>query len=780
MKKKTLVIVESPSKAKTINKYLGSDYNVEASVGHIKDLISYKLGVDIKRGFQPKYALIRGKSQVVKKLKASSASSKSVLIATDPDREGEAIAWHIADEIKSENPNIKRVLFNEITKSGIERGLKEPREISEKLFMSQQARRVMDRLIGYQVSPFLSKVMLNKTTKSLSAGRVQSVALRLICERDNEIKNFVPIDFFNIIAQFENEEKNILKAKLFSYDGKQIKNPEGSGSANTQEEKKQLEKKLLKLHYIESEEKAKVLIERITKENYKISDVTKKEIKKYPSAPFTTSSLQQEASKRLGFSNKKTMIIAQTLYEGISLGKEGAVGLITYMRTDSVRVSPEAQNTAREKILNQYGKTYLPAKSPEYSSKSKNIQDAHEAIRPTNLDYTPEYVSKFLNRDESKLYEMIYNRFLASQMAPALIDQTTVTIEGGSFIFKASGSVVTFNGFMILFEDIEEEQNGNDSLQLPEGLKVNQNLELIKAEYLKSQTKPRPYYTEASLIKELDELGIGRPSTYSTIVSTLLEREYVELNKKVFHPTTLGIEVNNILVQNFPDIFNVVFTAEMEKELDTIAEGEKTYLEVMNNFYAPFHKALHTAEAHIDTDSIKCDLCGAPMVIRVSKKGRFLGCSRYPECKNVKPLPKIEAEKKEKKELIIAEGIKCEICGKEMVIREGKYGRFYGCIDYPKCKGIKPISTGVTCPKCKLGELSERISSKTRKKFWACSRYPDCDYLSNYEPVNKKCSNCGNYYLNIHFRKKDNDWEKYYKCPECKASFDIEEGSDNE
>ncbi|MEM4261238.1 MAG: type I DNA topoisomerase [Candidatus Woesearchaeota archaeon] len=774
MKKKTLVIVESPSKAKTINKYLGSEYSVEASVGHIKDLITYKLGVDIKRGFQPKYTLIKGKGQVVKKLKTSSANAKNVLIATDPDREGEAIAWHIADEIRSENPNIKRVLFNEITKSGIEKGLKEPRDISEKLFMSQQARRVMDRLIGYQVSPFLSKAMLSKTTKSLSAGRVQSVALRLICERENEINNFVPIDFWNIVGQFENDDKKTIKAKLYSYDGKQIKNPEGSGLANTIEEKKQLDKKLAKLHFINTEEKAKELIERIKKEQYKISDISKKQIKKQPSAPFTTSSLQQEASKRLGFSNKKTMIIAQTLYEGITLGKEGAVGLITYMRTDSVRVSPEAQNSAREKIQNQYGKDYLPPKPPEFASKSKNVQDAHEAIRPTNLTYTPDYVSKFLNRDESKLYEMIYNRFLASQMAPALIDQTTITIEGGSFVFKTSGSVVAFNGFMILFEDIEEEQNGNDSLQLPEGLTKDQNLNLLNVDYIKSQTKPRPHYTEASLIKELDELGIGRPSTYSTIVSTLIEREYVELQKKIFHPTPLGIEVNEILIKNFPDIFNIVFTAEMEKDLDTIAEGEKTYLEVMNNFYAPFHKALHIAESQTESESIKCDLCGAPMVIRVSKKGRFLGCSRYPDCKNVKPLPEIETDKKAKKELIIAEGIHCDICGKEMVIREGKYGRFYGCIDYPKCKGIKPISSGVTCPKCKEGELTERISTKTKRKFWACSRYPDCEYLSNNEPVNKKCENCGYPILFIHFRKKDNEWEKYYKCPECKTSFDIE------
>jgi len=775
MKKKTLVIVESPSKAKTINKYLGSEYNVEASVGHIKDLITYKLGVDIKRGFQPKYALIKGKGQIVKKLKSSSANAKNILIATDPDREGEAIAWHIADEIKSENPNIKRVLFNEITKSGIEKGLKEPREISEKLFMSQQARRVMDRLIGYQVSPFLSKAMLSKTTKTLSAGRVQSVALRLICERDNEINNFVPIDFWNIIGQFENDDKKIIKAKLYAFDGKQIKNPEGSGTANSPDEKKQLEKKLAKLNFINSEQKAQDLINRINKEIFSISDISKKQIKKQPSAPFTTSSLQQEASKRLGFSNKKTMIIAQSLYEGINLGKEGAVGLITYMRTDSVRVSPEAQNSAREIILNHYGKDYLPPKPPEFSAKSKNIQDAHEAIRPTNLEFTPDYVSKYLNRDESKLYEMIYNRFLASQMSPALIDQTSITIEGGNFVFKASGSVVTFNGFMILFEDLEEEQqNGNDIYTLPEGLKKNQKLDLINADYIKSQTKPRPHYTEASLIKELDELGIGRPSTYSTIVSTLIEREYVELNKKVFHPTPLGIEVNSILVQYFPDIFNIVFTAEMEKELDTIAEGNKTYLEVMNNFYAPFHKALHNAESQSNNESIKCDLCGAPMVIRVSKKGRFLGCSRYPDCKNVKPLPEIESDKKQTKEFVIAEGIHCDICGKEMVIREGKYGRFYGCIDYPKCKGIKPISTGVTCPKCKTGELTERISSKTKKKFWACSRFPDCDFLSNYEPVNKKCLNCGNYYLNIHFRKKDNDWEKYYRCPECKSSFEIE------
>ena len=779
MSKKTLVVVESPSKAKTINKYLGKDYIVEASVGHVKDLIKFGLGVDVRKNFQPRYEIIRGKSDIIKMLKSKAEHSGNVLIATDPDREGEAIAWHIAEEIKGKNTKIKRILFNEITEAGIKKGLSEPRDIDEHLFMSQQARRVMDRLIGFKVSPFLSKAMLSKTSKALSAGRVQSIALRLICERENEIQNFVPITYWTIFGNFQAEKKKPFNAKLISIEGKNIKNPEGSGKAPTPEEQPALDKKIAQLFYIRTEEQADELIKKIKLEKYSINDITKKTVKRYPSAPFTTSSLQQEASKRLGFSNKKTMSLAQQLYEGVKIGQGDEVGLITYMRTDSVRLSPEAVESAREYINSTFGKDYLPASSPKYATKSGNVQDAHEAIRPTSINNTPATIGKHLSRDLARLYELIYNRFLASQMNPALIDQTTVFITGGRFVFKATGSVVKFNGFLVLYEEINEvqesgkEEDKEENAILPSSLQKGQSIDLLNLEKNKSQTKPRPRYTESSLVKELDELGIGRPSTYATIVTTITDRKYVELEKKVFLPTELGMDVNSVLVKSFPDLFNVTFTAEMENELDTVAEGTKTYIEVLNDFYQPFDKSLNAAEGNAQTSDIECDVCGAPMIIKVSRKGRFLGCSKYPECTNTKPLP--SDGKKEKISPTIAEGITCDLCGSPMFLRESRYGKFYGCTNYPKCKGIKKIESDVPtvkCPKCNEGELRERFSPKSKKKFWGCSNYPKCDYLTNYEPVKQSCPSCGNYYIEYHFRKKDGDWEKFLKCPSCSVNIE--------
>jgi DNA topoisomerase-1 len=777
MANKTLVIVESPAKAKTINKYLGKDYLVEASVGHIKDLVTFRLGVDVKKNFKPQYEIIKGKAQVVKKLKQLSGNSKGVLLATDPDREGEAIAWHIAEEIKEVNSNIKRVLFNEITKAGIDRGLKELRNLDENLFMSQQARRVLDRLIGYQVSPFLSRAMLDKTSKSLSAGRVQSVALRMICQRETEILSFVPIEYWSIFGDFlSTGNKKPFRARLVAFNGKSINSPDGSAKAGTEEEQAKLDSKLSVMNFIKSEEDATDLINKIKKENFKISDIITKQINRKAPAPFTTSSLQQEASKRLGLQNKRTMVVAQKLYEGVTLGSEGEVGLITYMRTDSVRLSPEAQQAAREHIKKTFGDEYLPDKPPFYTSKSKNVQDAHEAIRPTSLDYTPAEVKKYLDKDHAALYELIYNRFLASQMKEAVYDQTSIEIQGGEFLFRVTGSVITFKGYLAVYEEEKEDKNGNGNGKdtseqtLPKNLKTGMNLKLQNVESVKSQTKPPARYNSASLVKELDELGIGRPSTYATIVSTLTDREYVQVDKKSFVPTELGFDVNVILVKNFPDLFNITFTAEMEEGLDMIAEGGKTYLQTIKSFYAPFIESLNHAKEHSDMPVITCDKCGAPMEIKVSRGGRFLGCTNYPECKNTKPLPK--DVKIEKAEPVIAEGIFCDICGKQMVIRESRYGKFYGCIDYPTCKGTKPISTNISCPKCKEGILVERFSPKSRKKFWGCSRYPDCDYLTNYEPINKKCPKCGHDYIEAHFKKVGDEWQKYLKCPECKESFE--------
>lgn len=773
MKSKKLVIVESPAKAKTINKYLGSGYVVEASVGHIKDLISYRIGVDVKNNFTPFYTTIKGKKDIIKRLKSRAAEASEVLIATDPDREGEAIAWHIAEEVKSDNKNIERVLFNEITKAGVKNGLAHPREIDEHLFMSQQARRVMDRLIGFKVSPFLSNVMISKTSKALSAGRVQSVALRLICERETHILNFNPIDYWSVIGTFSTNKNEKIKAKLISFDGKTIKNPEGS-LGSTPEEKEETLKRLAEMNYIRSQEQAEDLISRIKNEEFNISSITKKSLKRSPAAPFTTSSLQQEASRRLGFSNSKTMQLAQKLYEGVTTGEEGAVGLITYMRTDSTRLSPEAQEAARTLIESKYGQDYLPPTSPVYTTKSANVQDAHEAIRPTILTYTPDEVRKFLERDSARLYELIYNRFIASQMNPAIIDQTTVNIQGNGFIFRVTGSVIAFKGFLAVYDDLKEDKESEkeESSNLPDGLQTNDKLELNNLDKVKSQTKSKPRYNEATLVKELDEQGIGRPSTYATIVTTLIARKYVELVKKAFYATKLGMDVNNVLVEHFPALFNVAFTAEMERELDTIADGEKTYVDVLTHFYQPFEKSLKNAEAMNQTSDILCEKCGAPMIIRVSRRGRFLGCSAYPECKNTKPLPKDEnAEKSEPK---IAEGVFCDICGKPMLLRDSKFGKFYGCTDYPTCKGTKPISTAVKCPKCGEGDLLERFSPKTKKKFWGCSAYPKCDYLTNYEPFNQTCASCGSDYLEVRFRKNGTEWEKYLRCPKCSTNFEIE------
>lgn len=776
---KTLVIVESPSKAKTINKYLGSKYIVEASVGHIKDLEKNNLSVDLEHEFAPKYVTVRGKAPLVKDLKSLAGGAKEVLIATDPDREGEAIAWHIAEELKKNNTNIKRILFNEITKNGIKTGLANPREIDYSLFMSQQARRVVDRLIGYQVSPFLSRALLAKTSQSLSAGRVQSVALRLICEREEEIRNFTPINYFNIYADFADPKGSTVKTHLVAFEGKSIKNPEGSATSQIESEHAEITKALNAQHYIKSAEQATDLIARIKREQFAISDIQKRHNSRRPQAPFTTSLLQQEASKRLHFSNKKTMMLAQRLYEGVNLGESGTVGLITYMRTDSVRLSNEIQVAAKQYITETYGANYAPEFFPKYQSKSSNVQDAHEAIRPTSVDLAPAKVRQYLENDEYRLYELIFNRFLASQMAPAQVDQTTVNITGGDFVFRATGSIITFKGFLAVYDDIKDDgssaksDNDKSNAVLPEYLASGMPMAQKNITHSESSTKPKPRYTEASLVKELDEKGIGRPSTYASIVGTLTDREYVSLINRAFEPTELGIDVNKVLVQNFPDLIAVEFTAELENDLDVIAEGSTTYESTLSKFYAPFKIALDAAEKNSNYEKILCENCGAEMVIKVSRNGRFLACSNYPECKTTKPLPK--GNKEQRDEPVIAEGVTCEICGKPMYLRSSKFGKFYGCTDYPNCKGIKPYTIGIKCPKCGEGELSERYSPKSHKSFWGCTRYPECNFITNYQPVNVTCPSCGHKTMEIHFKKVDNEWQKYLFCPDCKAKVDYAE-----
>lgn len=779
-KGKTLVIVESPAKAKTINKYLGNDFIVKSSVGHIKDLPSYNLGIDIKNDFKPRYEIIKGKAKVIEEIKETAKKSKEVLIATDPDREGEAIAVHLADEVASANVPIHRVIFNEITKNGIKKGLENIRDLDLNLFMSQQARRVLDRIIGFQVSPFLSNVMIGKTSEKLSAGRVQSVALRLIVEREREIQNFEPIDYWNIYADFHNKEIKKFHTQLVAFEGKYIQKPSGSRRGANELETKQKEENLQKLHFIKNQEKADELINRIKKlKEFKVSKKQTKDISRKPYPPFTTSTLQQEAAKQLGFSNKKTMQIAQKLYEGVEIGDEGPVGLITYMRTDSVRISDEALNSVRNFIENEYGVDYLPSKPNSYETKSKNVQDAHEAIRPTNLGYTIDKLKQFLTKDELALYKLIYTRFVASQMSYAQLEQTTIELEAEDLIFRATGSVVKFDGFMKIYSEQKDEStetNGNDDEEeeiLPSGIVVGMQFTVKDAYYKQTQTKPPSRYTQAGLIKALDELGIGRPSTYATIVSTLTERKYVELNRKTFIPTELGFQVNDILIKHFENIFNVNFTSKMEEELDDIALGEKTYLETLNEFYKPFSETLDRAKGENSEQSdLICPACGGKLVIRVSRKGRFLGCSNYPSCTHTQPLPKPAEEKKTPE---IHNDVHCPKCGKPMYLREGKFGKFFGCIDYPTCDGVLPYSSNVKCPQCGEGHLVEKFSPKTKKKFWSCSTYPKCNYITNYEPVNKTCVHCNNYYLEIHYRKDaEGNWDKYLKCPKCRSEYSFE------
>lgn len=776
-KGKTLVIVESPAKAKTINKYLGSHFVVKSSVGHIKDLPSYNLGIDIKNEFKPRYEIIKGKSKIIEEIKDTAKKSKEILIATDPDREGEAIAAHLAEEVEAAKKPIHRVIFNEITKSGIKKGLENIREIDHNLFISQQARRVLDRIIGFKVSPFLSNAMIGKTSEKLSAGRVQSVALRLIVEREREIQNFDPIEYWNIFADFQNEKIKKLSTQLVGFDFKYIQKPSGSKKGKDDQETQQKQEELNKLHYIKSNEKANEILAKIkTIDNFKVTKKQTKDISRKPFAPFTTSTLQQEASKQLGFSNKKTMQIAQKLYEGVEIGEEGLVGLITYMRTDSVRISDDAMSSVRNYIVKEFGNDYLPTKAHLYESKSKNMQDAHEAIRPTNLEYSFDMLKKHLTKDELSLYKLIFIRFVASQMSFALLEQTTIELEALDLIFRATGSVIKFDGFLKLYNDLKDDDadnNENDEdkeVVLPSGIESGMLFKLLEASIKQSFTKPPARYTQAGLIKVLDELGIGRPSTYSTIVSTLTERKYVELNRKAFSPTELGYQVNDILINHFDDIFNVNFTSKMEEDLDEVAIGEKTYLEILNEFYQPFALALEKAKGqNEDGSEIECPDCGGKLIIRVSRNGRFLGCSNYPTCTHTQPLPKNSDEKKTPE---IYSGAQCPKCGKSMYIREGKYGKFLGCIDYPTCDGILPLTSNVKCPKCGEGQLIERFSPKTRKKFWSCSTYPKCNHLTNYEPINRVCPNCSHYYLEYHFRKDDEgNWVKYVKCPECKTEF---------
>ena len=751
--KKSLVIVESPSKAKTINKYLGNNFKVSASVGHIIDLPKSRLGVNIEDGFKPQYIKIKGKQKVIKQLKDEAVTADKIYLATDPDREGEAIAYHIASILGKEQDDVKRIEFNEITKNAVTQAFEHPRNIDMARVYSQQARRVLDRIVGYKVSPILWKTVY----RGLSAGRVQSVALRLICEREVIIREFKPEEYWTIAILVQNTGGSSFWAKLVK-----TYNPE--------------KKKFEKTSIISAEE-AQTHVDHIKKSSLVISDLTTKRIKKYPSPPFITSTLQQTAARLFRYSTSRIMRIAQQLYEGVDIPGKGSIGLITYMRTDSTRISNEAQAGVRTLIKNSYGDEYLPEK-PQFYRAKKSAQDAHEAIRPTYLtvEFAPSVLKDHITADQFKLYDLIWKRFMACQMKPALFDKTTVEIETDRYLFAAEGEVMVFDGYLNVYgkklESAEEDEENQASI--PAGLKKNDPLELKDVDSKQNFTKPPPRYTESSLVRELDQLRIGRPSTYAQIISTILNRTYVDKKENKLFATELGETVNRILTQYFPDIINVKFTAEMEEDLDKIAAKDYSYEHTMNDFYKPFSEALDKVNAQQETiradlqkkTEAVCEICGKPMVIRWGRNGKFMACSGYPECKNTKPLEEI-SQPEESEE-------KCAKCGAPMVIKTGRFGKFLACSNYPACKSTKPIPVGVKCPKPDCQGMIVERRSKKGKLFYGCDKYPDCDYVSWYKPVNKKCPVCSHGFLIEKYSKVKGN---YLECPECKHKVMKEESS---
>ena len=748
---KDLVVVESPAKAKTINKYLGDKYIVRASLGHVRDLPKKKLSVDVENGFLPEYEVIKGKAKIIAELKKLAQSADKVYLAPDPDREGEAIAWHVAEEINVPEKKLFRVLFNEITKRGVAEAMKSPGKIDLNKVDAQQARRVLDRLVGYQVSPLLWK----KVKRGLSAGRVQSVALRLVSEREREILAFISQEYWSITAALSADAPPPFTAKIAKADGKKLEILNG---ADAQE-----------------------ITDYLKEQAFIVSKVDRKEKKQNPVPPFTTSKLQQEAARKLKFSAKKTMLVAQQLYEGLDIGPEGAVGLITYMRTDSTRVSSEAVTEARELIANKYGKVYVPEKPPVYASQKK-AQEAHEAVRPTSVGREPESIKQYLDKDQLALYRLVWNRFLASQMNPAVMDMTGVDIQAGKYVFRATGSIIKFPGFMAVYTEGKDEARTDEEAE-EASTEGSANLPPLRAGDLLKQdsltprqhfTQPPPRYTEASLVKELEEKGIGRPSTYAAIMSTIVERLYVEKKGSAFGPTELGLIVNDLLVESFPDLFNVTFTAKMEDELDEIEEGKMQWTDTVREFYDPFEKALINAQKGMrnvkreetPTD-IECEKCGKMMVIKWGRNGRFLACPGYPECKNTRELPGENGESAPSQvPAVETTDEKCPKCGSPMVIKSGRFGKFMACSAYPGCKTTKPIPLGVKCPKCG-GELSER-RTKGGKSFYGCSNYPKCDFASWDRPLPRKCPECGGAYLVEKYSKKDG---LKIVCPNKECSY---------
>ncbi|MDP1992853.1 MAG: type I DNA topoisomerase [Syntrophales bacterium] len=715
----SLIIVESPTKVKTIRKYLGPEYDVRASVGHVKDLPKNKLGIDPEKGFEPTYLVMDSKKKIIAELKKAASKVEQILLAPDPDREGEAIAWHIAEEI-GKKKIVRRVLFNDLTHDTILDAIAHPQDLDFNRYEAQQTRRILDRLVGYQISP----VLWDKVKRGLSAGRVQSVAVRIICDREAEIRAFVPEEYWNLTALLEGSNPPPFEAKLNKIDGKKAK--------------------------VGNAERSAEVVASLQGAPFIVSAVEKKEVKRQPPAPFTTSKLQQEASRWLHFSAKKTMLTAQKLYEGIELGAEGPVGLITYMRTDSVRIAAEALGEAREYIQRNYDPAYLPPKARVFKVAGA-AQDAHEAIRPSSLAHPPQAIKPFLTPDQFRLYQLIWNRFLACQMNPAVLDQTTVDIAAANCLFRAQGSVMKFPGFTILYTEGKEDngdENGFGKL-LPE-VRQGETLKLLELKPEQKFTQPPPRFSEASLVRELEEKGIGRPSTYASILTTIQDREYVLLEKGKFTPTDLGILVTDLLVKNFPRILDVAFTAEMETELDRIEEGKTKRLDILNNFYLPFKEELRKAKANMTnvkreetpTDLV-CEKCGKSMIIKWGKNGRFLACTNYPACKNTKNF------KQDEKGEILPEDkttdIPCPLCGKPMIARQGRFGKFLGCSGYPECKhtiNLAPDGTPVAAPA--EGTPPAAVCEKCGKPmalkrgrygaFLGCTGYPECKNIVKTSP----------------------------------------------
>ncbi len=768
MAAKNLVIVESPAKAKTLEKYLGRDFQVKASVGHVVDLPKSKLGVDVKKDFAPDFTVIQAKKKVIDDLKKAAKGKENIYLASDPDREGEAIAWHIAGQVVKNHKRVHRVLFNEITKKAVQDAIANPLELDRNKFDAQVARRVLDRLVGYKISPLL----WNKVRRGLSAGRVQSVAVRLVCEREKDIRAFEPVEYWSLTALLEGRLPPSFKAKLVQWKEQKVDN---------------------KKFRLENDATVQGIIRSLDGAAWVIREVEKKERRRYPAPPFVTSKLQQEAARKLGFQPRRTMQLAQQLYEGVEIGSEGSVGLITYMRTDSTRVSNDALGAVRQHIQAQYGKNYIPGKPKTVRSK-KGAQDAHEAIRPTSLEYTPERVRRYLRRDMFQLYSLIWDRFVASQMVPAVYDQTAFEIPVKEALFRATGQQIKFDGFMKVYIEGRDERpiqpNGEDEDEaqdtdsmLPD-LQKGDVLKLLSMDPRQHFTQPPPRFTQASLIKELDENGIGRPSTYAAIISNILDREYVLQNEsRQLLPTDLGFLVTDLLVESFPDILNVEFTASMEDELDKIEDGKEKWTKAMKRFYTPFERDLKKAEKEmrdvkrqeVPTD-IDCDKCGAKMVIKWGRNGEFLACPQYPECKNTKNFKRSETGEIE---IAAEEDINetCGECGRPMLLRWGKFGKFLGCSGYPECKNIqpleKPVDLGIKCPECKEGNIKER-KSRWGKVFYGCDKYPECKFASWDKPMPTPCPNCDSPILVEKVTKRAGRTHRCYK-KECGYSIQVAE-----